>query len=283
LPTSPANLSQGSFGEGSAEPAVRGQDRSGPNGYGPNGPGSRQSGGNMLLNHLLMDAYQLGMRANQRSAGGSGNSGLDLSSLFQMGSQISSDLGQGKSGVLGTALGVLLKLNQLSRSGFNLPLNSAAGRFQFSYKDQLGTGGNALGGGIGSGSAQASFTSRSLKNEMFHFSAAAMLGGVGGGSGFGGGGQSSFMGSGSESGGSGMSFGSISGSNGIGAGIGSSSGGFMRGASATGGGGMMGGGGGMMGGGPGPGAGGQGHPGGGGDPKHSGSGSGPSLSLKLTF
>jgi hypothetical protein len=245
---------------------------------------------------LLVDAFQMGMRSSRFSGGGGpgggapGGGSFNVGSLFEMGSKVSQDLGAGQTGAAATAMGVLPKLNQKMNSGLDLPMGSSKGKFDFSYRDQLGSGGNAMGGGIGRGSAQASYNNNlNLKHDMLHFSATAMFGGGEGGSGGGPGGGSSFM----SSGGSGGSFGStgLSGSNsgmfstansGMGAGIGSGStnsmSSFMGGSSS---GDSHGGGQGGMAGGPGSGGGpgGMGSPGGG--QKHSGTG--PTLSLKLSF
>jgi len=182
---------------------------------------SRETAGNSaenstLLNRLLLDAFQFGMHSSNLSggAGGGGNfngggqgiggasgfssggganpmgsapggSAVGLGSLFQLAGNVSRDLGAGKSGVLGTALGTLPALNQLMRGGLNLPLNSSIGNFRLSYRDLLGSGGNALGGNFGSGSPSASFTSSHFKTGKIDFSAAASVNGgsAGGGSG----------------------------------------------------------------------------------------------------
>jgi hypothetical protein len=284
-----------------------------PSGAGPGAErsGFTQNGGSFgnqnsstnAWTRLLVDAFQMGMRSSRFSGSGGpgggapGGGSFNAGSLFEMGSRFSQDLGAGKTGAVGTALGVLPKLNQKMNSGLDLPVGSSKGKFDFSYRDQLGSGSNPMGGGIGRGSAQASYNSNmNLKHDMLHFSAAAMFGGGEGGSGggpgggsgggFGGGSGSSFM----SSGGSG-SFGStgLSGSNsgmfstassGMGAGIGSGStnsmSSFMGGNSSSD---SHGGGQGGMGGGSGGGAGGMGGPGGG----QKRAGTGPTLSLKLSF
>lgn len=218
---------------------------------------------------LLLDAFQMGMRSS-RFSGSGGARPVNLDSLFQMGSRVSQDLssnsGIGESGWAGSALTMLPRLDRLEQTGVRMSENSAHGNFQFSYRDTLGRGGNAMGGEIGRGSAQATYSSPNLKNEMFHFSAAASFGGSGGaGMGAGPDGSSFSARDGA------VSFGSMNG-----AGIGSSSSGFMSGGmngsshSSFGPAGSMDDpGGGMKG------------PGGG--AKRSGGGSGPSVSLKLSF
>lgn len=182
----------------------------------------------------------------------------NLESLFQMGGKLSQDLekgfGAGNGGVVGTALGVLPKLNQMERNGLKLPVDSPLGQLQFAYRDQLGKGADAMGGGIGRGTAGATFNSTGLRNDMMHFSASAMFGGTGRGmgSGFGGG---SFAGTGSGgAGGDANGMFAIGGMNGAGIGSGSSFGGGMT------------------------------HGGMGGEGGHGhGAENGPSVSLKLTF
>jgi len=232
------------------------------------------SSGSANWYNALTDAFRFGMRSSRFSGSGGGHP-PNLDSLFQMGSKFSEDagkeLGSGKSG---SPAGVLPDLSQVERNGLKLPVNSSAGKFQFSYRDRLGPGGNAMGGGIGRGSAQATFNSTGLKDDMLHFSATAMFGGAGSGMG------SSFTGSGAggSSFGSGGAFGTGGQGNGMfsvgnmnGAGIGSGSGGFSAGSMH-----------GDMGGDERDGAGGMHGMGGEGGRGH-GAESGPSVSLKLTF
>jgi hypothetical protein len=185
-------------------------------GPGPKAAGfgqSRETAGNSsanstLWNRLLLDAFQFGMYSSNLSggagSGGSSNGGgqgigsgsafssgsetnptgnapggsaIGLGSLFQLAGNMSRDLGAGKSGVLGTALGALPALNQLTRGGLNLPLNSSIGNFRLSYRDLLNNGGNELGGNLGSGAPSASFTSSHFKAGKIDFSAAASVNG----------------------------------------------------------------------------------------------------------
>ncbi len=154
-------------------------------------------------NHLLLDAFQLGMRFGNRSgapgstmgfngsgqgAGGgtasqfvggpsrsaAGGNSFDLNSTFGMAGNLSRDLGAGKSGTLGTALGVLPAFDQLTRTGLNLPLNSSFGNFKLSYRDFLGGVSGPAGGKTGYGSPSASFTN-SLRTRRVDFSAAASV------------------------------------------------------------------------------------------------------------
>jgi hypothetical protein len=177
------------------------------------GPTNGSSPGSNPWSRLLLDAFQLGMRSGNHSVvsgggsgfngGGQGSSGgvasqsgaglgrteagrssFDLNSILGTASNLSRDLGAGKSGTLGTALGVLPAFNQLMRGGLNLPLNSSFGSFRLSYQNLLGGAGGAMGGRTGSGSPSASFTS-SRKIGWVDFSAAASLSGgsITGGSG----------------------------------------------------------------------------------------------------
>jgi hypothetical protein len=243
-------------------------------GGGQHGRGDTNSGYSAWT-RLLVDAFQMGMRSRGLSGGGSGFGSMNVGSFLQMGSRFSQNLEGGQGGGIskgvGTALGVLPKIDQLTNQGLLVPMGTSNGKFQFSYKDQIGAGANGMGGEIGRGSAQASYSS-GLKNDLLHFSAAATFGGMGGG-----------FGSGSGGGQGATSFG---GSGGSGAGIGSGSGGAsgmfsggMAGGSESHGSGMS------MGGGEGHGGGmggGQGGPGGAGH-GHSGGGTGPAVSLKLSF
>jgi hypothetical protein len=199
---------------------------------------------------------------------------LDLDSLFRMTDRLSQDIAKGagvdRNSAMGNVLGTIPRLDHMERNGLKVPVDSSIGKFQFSYRDVLGQGGNAMGGEIGRGSAQAAFQSKGLKDDMFHFSATAMYDGPGGG------GRSSFLGS--EM--SGMSGGSTEG------GAGSPFSGGMNGAGIGSGGGAMSGG---MGGGSMHGAMGGGAMGGEAGGMHAGnSGSrhgepGPAVSLKLSF
>jgi hypothetical protein len=240
------------------------------------GPSNGSSSGSTPWSHLLLDAFQLGMRSasrpaasgdgmgfngsGQRSGGAASQLGcgpgrtevgrnfFDLSSILETSSNLSRDLGAGKSGTLGTALGVLPAFNQLMRGGLNLPLNSSFGSFRLSYQDLLGGAGGAIGSKTGFGSPSVSFSS-SHKAGWIDFSAAASLSG------------------GSITGGSGMSTGMSS--------FGGQAAGSMGSASAD-----SSTGGGQSGGGPGSQGGGPGGPGGG---NSGGKRPAASLSLHLSF
>jgi hypothetical protein len=167
-------------------------------------------------NRLIADIFQLGMRSSHL---GGGSHGADLDSLFGSAGRLSQDLGKAVNAngdnAAGQALTAVSKLGQAGRGGVSVPVSSPVGRFQFSYKDQLGARGNAMGGDIGRGTAQATYNAAGLKNDLLRFSASAVYGGSAG-SGFLG---SSAMSTGSFSAGS---FGSNSSfGNMYGAGIGS--------------------------------------------------------------
>jgi hypothetical protein len=207
-------------------------------------------------NSFSSDLYRTGMHTAMR--GGRFNSGgTNLESRFEMGSKLSQDLdkglGAGNTGALGTALGVLPKLTQWERNGLKLPVDSSLGKFQFAYRDQLGKGADAMGGGIGRGTAGATFNSTGLRDDMMRFSATAMFGGAGGGMGSGGGGSFGATASGGAGGDANGMF-SLGSMNGAGIGSGSSFGGGSM------------------------------HGGMGGESGHGhGAENGPSVSLKLTF
>ena len=245
-----------------------GQNPQLPEEHSESGFGSRNGGtrGNAASpwDRTVADAYQMGIR----SARFGGGTPEDLESLFEMASKMSGDLSKdvGSNSAMGKALSVLPKLNQIERNGLKLPVSSSHGMFQFGYHDQFGLNGNAMGGGIGRGSAQATYSTSGLKDDMLHFSASAMFGGMGAGMGSGMGGSSLSGGAFSSSGGANGMF-SMGGMNGVG--LGSGSGSFSTG-------GMHGGGmgfGGPEGGGM-HGAGGHGK---------GGAENGPAVSLKLTF
>jgi hypothetical protein len=156
--------------------------------------------GSALWNHLLLDAFQLGIRSinssgtagngmnfnggpgGAASSGGVGRTGAgpggnstSLDSLFRMAGDLSSDLGAGKNGSIGTALRLLPKLNQLSRGGLNLPLNSSFGSFRLSYQNLFGGTGSPMGGRTGYGSPSASFNSTHMRTGKIDFSTAASV------------------------------------------------------------------------------------------------------------
>jgi len=166
------------------------------------------STGSALWNHLLLDAFQLGRcSGNSCGAAGSGRSfngggqssgsgaapqmgggpgfngdgpggnSASLDSLFRMASDLSRDLGAGRKGNLGTALGVLPTLNQLTRGGLNLPFNSSLGNFRLSCQNLFGGTGSPMGSRISYGSPSASFTSTHLKTGKIDFSSSATVSG----------------------------------------------------------------------------------------------------------
>lgn len=171
---------------------------------------------NLVLQDLIRDAYQLGTRSGNHSqgagssasfngggagygiggaapsGGGAGPAGaaspINPDSLFSMASGLSRDLGTGRSGGLGAALGVLPTLNQISRGGLSLPLDTSLGSFKLVSPNLFG---DAMGGRMGAGFPSASFTSTHSfasthsGSGKVNFSAAAAVsgGGLGGNSG----------------------------------------------------------------------------------------------------
>ena len=113
-----------------------------------------------------------------------GKSG-DLESLFQGASGTnapcfghsrgSGGVGPGMNGAHGSVPGDL-KLNQLTKGDLGMYLKSSVGSFHLSYRDALGARSNGMGGGVGQGSAGASFNSSIFGNGMFNLSANSMLG-----------------------------------------------------------------------------------------------------------
>lgn len=69
-----------------------------------------------------------------------------------------------------------LRLDQLSKQGLNLRMNSAFGSFRLQYREIFSGRANSLGGGVGQASAAATFTTPKFGNGMFDFSAAALMG-----------------------------------------------------------------------------------------------------------
>jgi len=94
-----------------------------------------------------------------------------------MASDLSRDLGTGRTGSLGAALGVLPTLNQLTRGGLNLPFNSSLGNFRLSYQNLFGGTGSPMGSRIGYGSPSASFSSTHLRTGKIDFSSSATVSG----------------------------------------------------------------------------------------------------------
>lgn len=178
----------------------------------PGDPAGGSASGGALWNHLLLDAFQPGTHSGSSAAGPAGgmsygSSGApqsggmpgrsgsapggtpaNLASLFRKASTLSGDLGAKRYGSLGTALRILPAFNQLTRSGFNLPVSSSLGSFQLSYRNLLGAGSSAMGGRGGFGSPSASFNSTHLRTGKIDFSVAASVSGgsMGGSSSFGG-------------------------------------------------------------------------------------------------
>lgn len=173
-------------------------------------PADSSTSGSALWNHLLLDAFQLGMHSGSSGAGPAGGMGngsapqpsaipgrsgsapggtpANLDSLFRMASALSGDLGAKRYGSMGTAFRILPAFNQLTRSGLNLPFSSSLGNFQLSYRDLFGAGSNTMGGKGGYGSPSASFNSTHMRTGKIDFSVAASVSGgsMGGSSSFGG-------------------------------------------------------------------------------------------------
>jgi hypothetical protein len=238
----PASESTGDFGPDPAQSSGQNSGQVSSEGLGSSKAGQRggldalhdggSSGGGGLHARMHRGAgFDFGSGFGSGGRGGMNGRSLDLDSLFRMTDRLSQDIAKGASvdrnSAMGNVLGTIPKLDQMERNGLKLPVDSSLGKFQFSYRDVLGQGGNAMGGEIGRGSAQAAFQSKGLKDDMFHFSATAMYDGPGGG------GRSSFLGSemsgGSAGGGAGSPF--SGGMNGAGIGSGSGSGGFAGGGS----------------------------------------------------
>jgi hypothetical protein len=68
------------------------------------------------------------------------------------------------------------RLDQLSKQGMNLRMNSPFGSFRLQYREIFSGRANSLGGGVGQASAAATFTTPKFGNGMFDFSAAALMG-----------------------------------------------------------------------------------------------------------
>ncbi|MGD0894278.1 MAG: hypothetical protein ABR923_22385 [Terracidiphilus sp.] len=183
-------------GQGAAAPGMNSQSRgaaaepaAGFNETPPDvdgGPPKGSSSGSAPWSHLLLEAFQLGMRPGNHSvlSGGShgfngsgsgscggvtsqsgvgpgrpgvGRNSFGLNSILGTAGNLSRDLGAGKIGTLGTALGALPAFNQLMRGGLNLPINPSFGSLRLSYQDLFSGAGGAIGSRIGNSSPSPSF------------------------------------------------------------------------------------------------------------------------------
>jgi hypothetical protein len=98
-----------------------------------------------------------------------GGEPVDLESLFRGTS--ASSFGHGRGSAPGD-----LRLNQLTRGDLRMYLKSSAGSFRLSYQDAYRARSNGLGGGVGQGSAGASFYSPTFGNGIFNLSTTSMRG-----------------------------------------------------------------------------------------------------------
>jgi len=158
------------------------------------GPGGETgiSGGAMQSGSSAA-AMQAGAgNAPDGARGGSGGSVLNLGSLFQLAGSFSRALnGSGHSGI-GSAVGVVPMLGQLTRGGLSMPVGSSLGSFRIGYQSPLsfsGMNGTSLTmRGYGSGSA--AYDSPHMRSGRIDFSASAAMGvGASGGAGAPGGAQ----------------------------------------------------------------------------------------------
>ena len=149
-------------------------------------------------NDLLRDAARMGLMAAARS-GGAGNNAvpstgmqagpnasvhggsgglLNINSLFQLAGDASRGLtGSGHSS-LGSALGVIPMLSQLTRGGVQLPVGSSFGSFRVSYQSPLsfsGMNGSSI-AMRGYGSGAAAYNSPHVRSGRVDFSASAVMG-----------------------------------------------------------------------------------------------------------
>jgi hypothetical protein len=103
-------------------------------------------------------------------------------SIFQGTSGPSFAPGQGFGGAVPGMNGVhalapgALKLDQLTRTDLGMYMKSSMGNFRFTYQDALGARRNNLGGGVGQGSAGATFNSSTFGSGIFNLSATTALG-----------------------------------------------------------------------------------------------------------
>ncbi len=107
-----------------------------------------------------------------------GGSPLNFGSLFQLAGDLGRGLDSSGHTSLGTALGTLPTLSQLTRSGLSLPMASSAGNFRFSYQSPLsfaGMNGTSL-AVHGYGSGFAAYDSPHARSGRFDFSASALMG-----------------------------------------------------------------------------------------------------------
>lgn len=181
-----ANQPATSPGNGSMQPGAIGTAGRG------GGPGP-QMGNSMQTNGF---AHGPGGGRPDGQPGGS----LNLGFLFQLAGGLGRGLNSSGYTGLGTALGMLPTLSQLTRAGINLPVASLLGNFRVSYQSPLNLAGmNGTSPTVrGYGSGFAAYDSPHARSGRLDFSASALMGTS---SGMGGqGGASGGMGSGGPGG-----------------------------------------------------------------------------------
>jgi len=130
-----------------------------------------------LWDHSPLDAVQHGGGGRASRCSAMSGQPDDLQSLFKGTNApgFGSGRGSGMNGVHGSAPGDL-KLNQLTRGDLGMYLKSSMGSFRLSYQEAFGSRSRGLGGGVGQGSAGASFNSSTFGNGIFNLSAISTLG-----------------------------------------------------------------------------------------------------------
>jgi hypothetical protein len=118
--------------------------------------------------------FKPGSRGPQISA--TGGHLTDTASLFQPSGTPNALSGLRGAGINGPPLLSMQKLNQLNSQQMNLRFNSSAGSFRFTYREVFGARANSVGGGVGQGTAAATFSSTNFGGSLFNFSAAALMG-----------------------------------------------------------------------------------------------------------
>ncbi|HWT67435.1 MAG TPA: hypothetical protein VN151_15080 [Terracidiphilus sp.] len=115
---------------------------------------------------------------NRGMGGGPRGGSLNLGSLFQLAGDASRGLNASGYTGLGTALGVLPTISQLTRGGLSLPVASSVGNFRLSYQSPLtlpGMNGSTF-AMHGYGSGLATYDSPHARSGRVDFSASAMMG-----------------------------------------------------------------------------------------------------------
>jgi hypothetical protein len=140
------------------------------------GPGARRDALLGLANwdHTLIGAFEFGARLFRSSEEAVIPVRVDSASASRKNAIRFSTSG---SHLTLTSLTEAVRLNQLTRSGMNLAMNSAYGSFRLTYREIFTGRPNSLGGGVGQASAAAMYTTPRFGSKgLIDFSAGALMG-----------------------------------------------------------------------------------------------------------